>query len=492
MNIEELDNIIFPNSYSTHLEKQTAIENLCTIHTIISRWYDDLLVHDLGHRREIECQYVQILLAKLDTFRFTNRSMIYTEHSVKTDDIRSLTTDFSLLAHKVICNCLLGLAICSNKIESTICATSFNIVKTCKLAMSARPILSYTMTELRDAVWTLAASWNDIVFVLELVNYVAYLELRYAMLLHCAYPGSVQNLKKYVIESSNGECICNESCMRFMETKFSTMNYILWIAMRYERQAYCPVESDAIQHGECVVRLIKLLYEFYQKTQTKDGITSTFLTTCIGAYVHIGDVERFAPENQLYPMDYHTVIQIIQGIPKHGAMCHRLSTPVLELIQDLHDRVCTMNVKTIYEIRLSMKEELLIIVLFNFICIRFGFPWAQRFVINRGEFLQAAELFEENLPLIVNHCNRYIYYHEKRYYECGSVLSSIIFWMEHMNEHNDCKYDGNSCKNIADVVLTKVSYSLFSITQSSLRFTYGKRSYDEMTYAHKQLCVSKS
>ena len=357
------------------------------------------------------------------------------------------------LLHVLKCLCLVNTYACDGAriaIDERLSAAGMSSVASRGLAMCGKPITRYAVSELREATWQVAARWREARVDHELELLLELLELRYGMLLRCAFREDVHDVREFRHDADDprgpGWYVISETMISEMTAFFGDVAEALWtksafpaLAAPYGARAQC--EAPTALQAAAVVRLLR---QHCADAKSNETLQRAYRLRYMEAALRLGERDAFAPSNLLFQPNAQNVLRARRGSNQHGVLQHRALEPVLDVLSRLRDggeAACSE--------RLTWEQDAAVICAADgYFKSRYKLRWAGRFLVHAREYRTKRALFAQvTPPLVFDACNGFDVYYGGYVLETACLPASIALWIFITARYFDRKF----CKSLSDL-----------------------------------------
>lgn len=407
---------------------------------IADEYYAQVANGDFVPTREA-CDYFKDHIRRIEAVWMENRDPLVDERRIKSDIESEKSVDSAVLLETLKCMCTVNLLISDDDfMERAVQLSAIDIatIDEQRLAMADGPILCYSVSELRDAMWQVVAMWRNITINDSVTQYVELLELRYALLLRCAYDGSVHDVPEYRQSVDGAENLggvtmytSTPAMMVEMTAQFGGLCDMMWTKTAFDARVVFRSSCLDQPPMNVVVRMAETLRIFSEVTKSLSTLQQTYVERCLACSLRPGEADIFAPENPLYPVSPHNILLMCRGRKQHAAV----QDLALRKIRDVMQIVCNkINAATTPEdAELSWDEEVAVVCVTDMLFKnRFRLDWEQLYVVYQAEFRAQRQKFSgvDSLPLVFNNCTRFNVWHRGTLIETNNAVASVVVWLD--------------------------------------------------------------
>jgi len=452
MNGGILRNVPFPNAIETLYHREELCIAMRDLQRIADAYYLGVANGEITPTAE-SCTYFKNQVQRIDAMWMENKYELCDERRIKSDIESEKSVDSIVLLETLKCMCTINIFISDDELlERTSMVSVLDIpsVERQRLAMANGPILEYTVSELRDALWQFVSMWKCIHIDNDVLWYIEILELRYAMFLRCAFDETVHDLQEYrqaVEDSFPPVYTCTPAMMSEMTAQFGGLCDAVWTRQAFDTQTIFSSEHD-YPPLELVSKVARTLRAFSEITKSVSALQKMYTNLCMDSSLRPGEVDIFAPENPLYPVSAHNVVIMCRGSKQHSAVQNLSLRKMRDVLQIVCDKIDTA--KTAKEATLTWDEEIAVVCAADMLFKnRFRLDWESTFVVYQAEFRRNRQKFSgDGLPLLFNNCTRFNVWHGGTLFETNNVVASFAVWLDIVRRDYGGRAEG---RNILDL-----------------------------------------
>jgi hypothetical protein len=402
----------------------------------------------------------------LESFWMRERDALDDERCNKADDALEESTDAQTLLHVLRCLCLVNVLACNDRLAHVVRgveAAGLPSVAGQDLVMARGPVLGYSASELRDALWQLAARWSGIAVDENVELYLETLELRYATMLRCELGADTHDVEEFRTgaratgAAAGGAAderlyVCSAKMRSEMTAWFGAFTDALWTRGAFPRRDAERLGGSPPPLLLRAGRVTRALARFCEVTRSADELQRVYTRECGAASLRPGECDAFAPENPLYQPSPHNVLRTRRGPRPHQAVQRKALRPVLDVVKRAQEKMEAAN--CLRNAGLTWDEDVSILCATDmFFKNRYQVEWKRLFVVHQSEFRERNRAFARGgPPVLFNDCNGFNVVHDGALLVTDCLPASVALWLRIVGEEFDGVVDDGDVSSLCDYV----------------------------------------